>query len=150
MKRKHKPTAKGTLPQKPIKQRTDRGVKKPKKIFSKGDILYVISGPNKGKYGKLKEYRAKKQQVYIEGVNMGIKHQKPTENQSGSRAEVERPLHVSNVMLNCPNCNTPTRIGHRMVETMKDQKTGKTQESKKKARLRVCRRCGRDIDPLKN
>jgi large subunit ribosomal protein L24 len=147
MKRKHKPTAKGTLPQKPIKLRTDRGVKKPKKIFSKGDVLVVISGPSKGKFGRLKEYRAKKQQVFVEGVNMGIKHQKPGENQPGSRAEVERPLHVSNVMLSCPNCNRPTRIGHRMVETMKDQKT---QEGKRKARLRVCRRCGRDIDPLKN
>ena len=51
--------------------------------------------------------------VVIEGVNIVIKHIKRGRARQAGRVEVEAPLHVSNVMLICPRCKQPTRVGIR-------------------------------------
>jgi large subunit ribosomal protein L24 len=82
-----------------------------------GDEVLVISGRNKGQRGKIKEARPKESRVIIENVNIIKKHMKARgARQRGGIIEVEGPLHVSNVMLICPNCTKASRTGHRELE----------------------------------
>ncbi|MDR2339071.1 MAG: 50S ribosomal protein L24 [Deltaproteobacteria bacterium] len=113
--------------------------------FRKGDTLHVISGPAKGKAGKLREYRPKTHSVVVEGVNMGMKHFKPRpdQNQVGERKMTERPIHVSNVMLLCPNCHRPTRISHRVANVTRSDRM-------RNVSIRVCKHCGKDMDDRKS
>jgi large subunit ribosomal protein L24 len=119
--------------------------KAPRPEFKKGDNLVVISGPARGKIGKFQEFRPKTGGVLVEGVNMGIKHFKPRPDagEPGKRQETERPIHASNLLLLCPNCNEPTRVAHRVATVTRGDKT-------KNVSLRVCRRCKRDIDDKKS
>ncbi|HEX2171189.1 MAG TPA: 50S ribosomal protein L24 [Dehalococcoidia bacterium] len=94
------------------------------------DTVMVIAGKDKGKTGKIRRAFPKENRVLIEGVNITKRHMKarPGVAQSGI-IEREAPIHVSNVMLICQNCNRPTRTGHQF------QPDG--------AKDRVCKRCGR-------
>lgn len=79
-----------------------------------GDQVQVIAGKDKGKRGAVRTVNLKKGRVVVEGVNLVKKHQRarPGVRQSGI-IDIENPLDVSNVMLVCPRCNAPTRIGVR-------------------------------------
>ena len=66
----------------------------------KGDTVVVIAGKDKGKVGKILTAMPKKDRVVVEGVNIVIKHQKPTQQmQQGGRVEQEGSVHASNVLL---------------------------------------------------
>lgn len=98
----------------------------------KGDRVSVIAGKNKGKKGKILKVNPAKSRVIVEGVNLLKKHTKPTkDNPKGGIIEKEAPIHISNVMLICPSCSKPTRLGSVMT------KTGK--------KSRVCLRCEAEI-----
>ena len=74
-----------------------------------GDKVVVIAGANKGKEGKITKILGEK--VVVEGVNMCKKHLKPKDNNgTGEIVEVERPIHVSNVMIVDPKTKKRTRI----------------------------------------
>ena len=74
-----------------------------------GDKVVVIAGANKGKEGKITKVLDNK--VVVEGVNMMKKHLKPKDNNgTGEIVEVERPIHVSNVMLVDPKTKKPTKV----------------------------------------
>ena len=74
-----------------------------------GDKVVVIAGANKGKEGKIT--KVLDQRVVVEGVNVCKKHLKPKNNNgNGEIIEVERPIHVSNVMLVDPKTKKPTRV----------------------------------------
>jgi large subunit ribosomal protein L24 len=103
-----------------------------------GDEVIVIGGKDRGKRGKILRVDPKHQRVFIEGLNMIKRHQKPRQVAGAQRAEqvggvIERegPIHVSNVMLADPKEGKPTRVG---VEI---------QDGK---RLRVARRSGTRLD----
>ena len=96
------------------------------------DTVKVIAGKDKGKEGKVLRALPKKGRVVVEKVNVVKKAMRPTrENPRGGIMEIEAPLHVSNVMLVCPKCGQPTRVG------LKRDDDGK--------RVRVCKKCGKDI-----
>ena len=77
----------------------------------KNDEVIVIAGVHKGKTGKVKRVLRDKDRVIVEGVNVRVKHQKPTqENPEGGRIEREMPIHVSNVSLIDPETKKATRI----------------------------------------
>ncbi len=97
------------------------------------DTVVVIAGKDKGKNGKVRQSFSKESRVVVDGVNMVKRHMRPrgTARQAGI-IEREAPLHVSNVMLLCPKCNRPTRIGFRILEDG--------------SRVRVCKRCHEVID----
>lgn len=98
----------------------------------KGDKVKVIAGKDKGKESRVLRVYPEKQRLVVEHVNMIKKHQRPTNKQpQGGILEVEGTIHVSNVMLLCPSCSQPTRVGRR-----RDDGT----------RVRVCKKCGNDID----
>jgi len=82
------------------------------KIVS-GDEVVVVSGKNKGQRGRVRTNMPKEDRVVIEGVNIVRRHLKQGRARQAGIVEMEAPLHVSNVMLFCQNCNSPTRVGFR-------------------------------------
>ncbi|ARA91797.1 MAG: 50S ribosomal protein L24 [Bacteroidetes bacterium] len=88
----------------------------------KGDMVRVIAGNDRGKEGKVLRVYPRKQRVIVEGVNMRIRHRKPTPAlPQGGRVEQEAPIHVSNVMPLDGDGN-PTRVGRKWIE---DPETGR-------------------------
>jgi large subunit ribosomal protein L24 len=70
-------------------------------------------------------------QVIVEGVNTAKKHQRPRgQTMQGGVIDKDMPVHVSNVMIFCEECDKPTRIGYRFDDNGKH---------------RICRRCGSDL-----
>ncbi|WP_185850808.1 50S ribosomal protein L24 [Blattabacterium cuenoti] len=66
--------------------------------MKKGDLVYILSGNNKGKKGTILKVIKKKNKVLIHGINMIKKHLKPNRNNlKGSIVEKEAPIHISNV-----------------------------------------------------
>lgn len=81
-----------------------------------GDEVQVIAGNYKGARGKVQRIIPKKSRVVVSGINMVKKHQKPQQTGGRTQAqggiiEFEAPIHVSNVMLVCPETKEPTRVG---------------------------------------
>ena len=77
------------------------------------DEVIVIGGKDRGKRGKVLRVDPKKERVFVEGLNMIKRHQRPsqTTGQGGGVIEREGPIHVSNVMLIDPKDKKPTRVG---------------------------------------
>jgi large subunit ribosomal protein L24 len=82
------------------------------KIVS-GDEVLVISGKNKGQRGRVRTNLIDKDRVVIESVNIVRRHMKQGRARQAGIVEIEAPLHVSNVKLVCPACNSATRVGFR-------------------------------------
>ena len=101
--------------------------------IKKNDTVVVIAGREKGKRGRVLSVYSQKDRLLIEKINVIKKHMKPTRKQTqGGIIEKEASIHMSNVMLICPKCNKPTRIGNSIL-----------QDGRK---LRVCKKCGEVID----
>ncbi|MDR1489985.1 MAG: 50S ribosomal protein L24 [Desulfovibrio sp.] len=102
----------------------------------KDDVVMVIAGKDKGKVGRVLKVLHKKDRVLVEKVNIYIRHTRPNPQlqQPGGRIEKEMPLHVSNVMVQCPVCNKVTRVGYRYLEEMKDGQSARR-------RVRFCKKC---------
>ncbi len=100
-----------------------------------GDTVLVIAGRERGKTGQISRVLRKDERVIVGGLNLVKRHTKPRPGvaQAGI-IEKEAPIHASNVMLICPACNRPTRIGHRIFE-----------EAGRRRKVRVCKRCGETI-----
>ena len=83
------------------------------------DQVVVIGGKDAGKTGRVVRTDPKRRRVYVEGLNMIKRHERPRSQtdlknaQAGGIIEKEGPVHVSNVMLLDPKDNKPTRIGVR-------------------------------------
>ncbi len=101
----------------------------PKMHVKTGDLVEVISGKDKGARGKVLRALPSEGRVVVEGVAMVKKAMRPTQaNPQGGIVSQEAPISVSNVMLVCPSCDKPTRVGHAVND-----------EGKK---VRVCKKCG--------
>ena len=79
----------------------------------RGDEVIVISGKDNGKSGKVLRVDPAKQRVYVEGLNIIKRHQRPRPGsmEAGGVIEREGPIHVSNVALIDPKDKKPTRVG---------------------------------------
>lgn len=99
----------------------------------KGDTVYIISGKDKGKKGKVLEVIPKEGKIIVEGVNIATKHVKPTrELQQGGIIHQEAPFYSSKAMVFCTKCNKPTRIGRKILEDG--------------TKVRTCKKCGEVLD----
>jgi len=116
--------------------------------LKKGDTVQMLTGKDRGKQGRILDARPRDGKVIVENLNQMTKHQKPrpirnasrmggTQIAPGGRVELASAVSVSNVMLVCPTCKLPTRIGYRF----KEGKDGTV-------KVRVCKRagCGQEID----
>lgn len=82
----------------------------------KGDTVRVMSGNDKGKEGKVLKVFPATSRVIVEKINLIKRHSRATQtNPQGGIVEKEAPIHVSNVMLVCPNTKKPTRIGKEIL-----------------------------------
>ena len=115
--------------------------------IKKGDFVQVLAGKDRGKQGRVLDARPRDRRVIVENLNVAKRHTKPRPVRDSTRmggtniipggiVEKAVPLDVSNVMLVCPTCRQPTRVGVKV----KDIK-GET------VRVRVCKRagCGQEI-----
>ncbi|MBN1313238.1 MAG: 50S ribosomal protein L24 [Anaerolineae bacterium] len=104
-------------------------------LIRKNDLVEVIAGNDKGARGRVLRALPKTNRLVVEAVNIRKKHQRPMQAGRGQTQagiiQFEAPIHASNVMIVCPQCNTPTRIGI--------SRDGGV-------RARVCKKCGEDID----
>lgn len=106
-----------------------------------GDTVMVMTGElgkDKKETGKVIKVFPDKQRIIVAGRRMIVRHVKPRQQgQEGGRIEKEGTIHVSNVMLVCPHCNQPTRVGHTFIE-----------KGGKRVKVRVCKKknCGKVID----
>ena len=89
----------------------------PARIKTDDEVL-VVSGKDRGKRGKVLRVEPKQNRLYVEGLNMVKRHQRPRQVAGAQRAEQvggviekEGPIHISNVMLIDPKEGKPTRIG---------------------------------------
>ena len=102
------------------------------------DQVVIISGKDRGKSGKVLHTDPKKSRVFVEGLNIIKRHEKPRSTgdmataSPGGIVEKEGPIDVSNVMLLDPKGNKPTRVGVRRDEGGK--------------RVRYAKRSGTAID----
>lgn len=79
----------------------------------KGDEVKIIKGKDKGKIGKIEKVLPKEQKVLIPGVNVAKRHLKARSTRQPSEiVSVAKPIAIANVMLICPKCNLPTRVGY--------------------------------------
>jgi large subunit ribosomal protein L24 len=116
--------------------------------IKKGDVVHVLRGKDRGKEGRVIEALPKEGRVLVENINVIKRHQRPKPIQNSSRmggpqmipggiVERSASMPVSNVMLVCPVCKKPTRVGT-VMKTVKD----------KIVRVRVCKNpgCGQEVD----
>ena len=114
----------------------------------KGDLVQVLSGKDRGKQGRVLEAQPAERRVIVENLNVVKRHTRPKPMRDSSRMggtqmtpggviEKAAPVPVANVMVVCPTCNRPTRIGMK-AKTVKD----------KQLHVRVCKRadCREEID----
>jgi large subunit ribosomal protein L24 len=84
------------------------------------DHVKVVGGKDRGKTGRVLRTDPKRRMVYVEGLNIVKRHERPRSVKEAQRGgevggivEKEGPIHVSNVMLLDPKDNKPTRVGVR-------------------------------------
>ena len=97
----------------------------------KDDQVVVIGGKDAGKTGRVTRTDPQRRRVYVEGLNIVKRHERPRSTggmssaQAGGIVEKEGPIHVSNVMLLDPKDNKPTRVGVRRDEGGKRERFAK-------------------------
>jgi large subunit ribosomal protein L24 len=115
----------------------------------KGDLVQMLAGKDRGKQGRVLDARPREGKVIVENLNIMRRHQKPRPIRDSSRMggaqmtpggilDRAAAVPIGNVMVVCPTCKLPTRVGFKT----KEAKGGET------VKVRVCKRegCGQEID----
>jgi large subunit ribosomal protein L24 len=99
----------------------------------RNDTVKVISGRDKGKQGRVLRVLPDEKRILVEHVGVVKKNVRPNpqRNIKGGIAEQESAISLAKVMLMCPDCNRPVRVGH---------------EQKGDKKVRVCKRCGNTLE----
>lgn len=96
--------------------------------IKRDDLVYVITGKDRGKKGKVLKIFPEENRAIIEGINLTKRHRRRTrEDQQGGIVEIETPIDISNLMLLCKHCNKATRVG---FSVLKDG-----------SKARICKEC---------
>ena len=90
----------------------------PKVHVRKNDTVYVISGKDSGKRGRVLRVMPAEGVALVEGVNMVKRHTKPLpqRNIKGGIVEKEGPVHVSNLMVVDPDTDKPSQVRRKRLE----------------------------------
>jgi large subunit ribosomal protein L24 len=103
----------------------------------KDDTVQVISGreTDRGKRGKVIKVLPDEGKIVIAGINVRKKHQKQVQSQGRTLKpgiiEFEAPIAIGNVMLVCPKCDNPVRVGVQREDDVSQ---------------RICKNCGAVIE----
>jgi large subunit ribosomal protein L24 len=107
----------------------DRKMRQGQTSLRKNDQVEVIAGKDRGRVGKVLKIDRGANRALVERINMITKHRKPvSEQQPGEIIRKEAPIHISNLMLVCPECAKTVRIGRKVLEDG--------------TKVRVCKKCG--------
>ncbi|HPX93290.1 MAG TPA: 50S ribosomal protein L24 [Bacillota bacterium] len=99
------------------------------------DQVYVLTGKDAGKTGKIIAAYPAKGRVIVEGVNIATRHVKPrSQTQQGGIIRQEMPIDASNVMLVCQKCKRPSKTGRKYLENGD--------------KVRFCKSCGATISVI--
>ncbi len=106
----------------------------PRVHIKKNDLVYVLSGKDRGKTGKVLRVFLNKNRAVVEGLNYIHKHTRPNpqRNVKGGILPKESPVHISNLMVVCKRCNKRARMSFSI-----------TQDGRK---VRVCKSCNELLD----
>ena len=106
----------------------------PRVHIKKNDTVYVLSGKDRGKTGKVLKVFVDKNRAVVENLNTIHKHTRPNpqKNVKGGILPKESPMHISNLMVVCKRCNKHSRVG---VNVMQDGR-----------KVRVCKSCNELLD----
>lgn len=104
----------------------------PKMSVRVDDEVVITAGKDRGRRGRITRVIPRENRVVVEGVNMVKRHlgRQPNSLQAGI-VDMPAPINRSNVMLICPNCNEPSRVGHAVLPDGEH--------------VRICRNCGESI-----
>ena len=108
-------------------------IKNQKSKVKKGDRVRVVLGKDRGKEGNIEKVLPREGKVIVSGVNVYKRHISPKrfgQTGEGGIIDIQKPLNASNIMLICPNCKKPTRVGFKITKSLK---------------TRICRKCGKEI-----
>jgi large subunit ribosomal protein L24 len=98
----------------------------------KGDTVVAICGKDKGKRGQITTVNSKKSTVVVDQVNIVKRHLKANQASNGGIVEISAPMPTSKVMLVCPKCDKPTRVGFKHLEDG--------------TKVRFCKKCSEVVD----
>jgi large subunit ribosomal protein L24 len=106
----------------------------PRVHIKKNDMVYLLSGKDRGKTGKVLKVFLAKGRAVVEGLNYIQKHTRPNpqKNVKGGILPKESPIHISNLMVVCKRCNKHSRMGFSVM-----------QDGRK---ARVCKGCNELLD----
>jgi large subunit ribosomal protein L24 len=94
--------------------------------FKVNDLVQITAGKDKNQTGKIIKVYPSENKVIVEGKNTYKKHLKRQGKEAGQIVTLERPLPTSKIILICPSCQKPTRIGF---------------DGQGLSKTRVCRKC---------
>ncbi len=104
--------------------------------IKKGDNVKVTKGKDRGKTGKVLQAFPDGRKVVVEGVNAMTKHMKTRkQGEKGQKIEFNGPISAANVLLICPKCAKPTRVGTKVLDG-----------AGKKRKVRTCKKCKEVIE----
>ncbi len=106
----------------------------PRVHIKKNDMVYVLSGKDRGKSGKVLKVFLDKDRAVVEGLNYIQKHTRhnPQKNVKGGILPKESPIHISNLMVVCKRCSKHSRVGFSVM-----------QDGRK---VRICKSCNELFD----
>jgi large subunit ribosomal protein L24 len=101
----------------------------------KGDTVYVRTGQDAGKTGRVLFVNQNSDKLVVEGINMKKKHQKPSQKSpKGGIVTIEGPIHISNVAIYSSSLSGPTKISSRVIK-----------DGGKDVKVRICKKTGEQI-----
>jgi len=104
--------------------------------IKKGDNVKMTAGKDRGKTGKVIQVFPELDKIVVEGMNLMSKHMKTRRTgEKGQKLEFSGPVNSSNVLLICPKCAKPTRVGSKVLV-----------DGDEKRKVRVCKKCNEVIE----
>ena len=106
----------------------------PRMHIKKNDMVYVLTGKDRGKSGKVLKVFLEKSRAVVEGLNNIHKHTRPNpqKNVKGGILPKESPIHISNLMVVCKRCNKHSRVGISIIQGGR--------------KVRICKNCNELLD----
>ncbi len=102
-----------------------------KMSIKKGDTVKILAGKERGKSGKVLEVDPSAGTAVVEGLNIRVRFSRPKkQGEKGQRLELPAGMNTSKLMLICPLCGKPTRVGHDVSAN---------------GNFRKCKKCGKAI-----
>ncbi|HOX40891.1 MAG TPA: 50S ribosomal protein L24 [bacterium] len=100
--------------------------------LKKNDNVMVLTGKDRGKSGVIERVFPEQDKLIVKGVGLVKKHVKPSQkNPKGGIIDINMKVNNSNVMIICPSCGKPTKIGLKVSDKVKQ---------------RICKRCGQSLE----